>query len=113
MKWPGAAPNLKAQETARVPWGYDNPMGNFGGAQDTIGQVIGAILAGAMRGRDLDRVLRDNYRYPVPRADPDFGGLWGGTPFPPPWGRSNSWSQNRGSGLENRRQLFRPGRCAA
>ncbi len=87
-----------ARDRARTV-GYDNPMGNFGGAQDTIGQVIGGILAGALRGKDLDRVLHDNYRHPVPRADPDFGGLWGGTAsFPPPWGRPNSWDRDRGSG---------------
>jgi chromosome segregation ATPase len=78
--------------------GYDNPMGNFGNAQDMIGQVIGGILAGALRGQDLDRVLRDNYRYPEPRADPDFGGWRGGASFPPPWGRSGSWDRSGDSG---------------
>ncbi|MFY9643122.1 MAG: hypothetical protein WCD20_20835 [Rhodomicrobium sp.] len=74
--------------------GFDNPMGNYGNAQNTIAVVIGAILRGAMTGTDLDRVLRDNYRYPMPRTDPDFGGWPRTPPFPAPWGRASS---NRGN----------------
>jgi hypothetical protein len=69
--------------------GFDSPMGNYGGAQDAITQIIGGILGGVLRGTDLDRVLRDNYRYPAPRADPDFGGWRGGTSLPDPWGGSS------------------------
>jgi hypothetical protein len=66
--------------------GYDDPRGTFGGGQDVIGNVIGGILSGAMQGAMLDRVLRDNYRAPRRRADPDFG-QWGGMPsYPSPWG---------------------------
>ena len=68
--------------------GFDSPMGNYGGAQDAIAQVIGGILGGVLAGTDLDRVLRDNYRYPVPRADPDFGGWRRGSSLPDPWGRA-------------------------
>jgi hypothetical protein len=70
--------------------GLDNPMGNFGNAQDVIGQVIGGIIRGALRGSDLDHVLRDNYRSPAPRADPDFGGWERKSSFPNPWGRAGS-----------------------
>ena len=70
--------------------GFDSPMGNYGGAQDAIAQVIGGILGGVLAGTDLDRVLRDNYRYPVPRADPDFGGWRRGTSLPDPWARPSS-----------------------
>src|SRR5262249_15279962 len=70
--------------------GFDNPMGNYGSARDTIGVVIGGILRGALNGGDLDRVLRDNYRFPVPRSDPDFGGWSRRSSFPVPWGGSGS-----------------------
>ena len=73
-------------------------MGNYGGAQDAITQVIGGILGGVLAGTDLDRVLRDNYRYPVPRADPDFGGWRKGSSLPDPWGRGGSSDQRSGSG---------------
>jgi chromosome segregation ATPase len=63
--------------------GYQDPRGTFGGGQDVIGQVIGGILGGALQGVALDRVLRDNYRFPVPRADPDFGGREAS--WPNPW----------------------------
>jgi hypothetical protein len=69
--------------------GFGSPMGNYGGAQDAIAQVIGGILGGVLAGTDLDRVLRDNYRYPVPRADPDFGGWRRGTSLPDPWAGSS------------------------
>ena len=75
--------------------GFDNPMGNYGNAQDAIAIVIGGILRGAMAGTDLDRVLRDNYRHPMPRTGPDFGGWSRRAPFPVPWGRADS---NRKSG---------------
>ena len=78
--------------------GFDSPMGNYGGAQDVITQVIGGILQGALRGIDLDRVLRDNYRYPVPRADPDFGGWHRRSSLPNPGGRGGSSDQRSGSG---------------
>lgn len=67
--------------------GYDDPRGTFGG-QDAIGAVIGGILGGILRGGDLDRVFRDNYRAPVPRADPEFGRR----------GRAPSWPRPRGGG---------------
>jgi chromosome segregation ATPase len=76
--------------------GYDNPMGNFGGNADVIAGAIGGILAGVLRGNDLDRVLRDNYQRPQPRVDPDFGGgrmsgpwpgsTWTGGGDSPTWG---------------------------
>ena len=86
-----------ARDRARN-FGFDNPMGNYGNGQDAIGQVIGGILRGALGGRDLDRVLRDNYRYPVPRADPDFGGWGRRASLPQPWGRADSWGQRGGAG---------------
>src|SRR5262249_14990720 len=64
--------------------GYDNPMGNFGGQSD-ISEVIGNILRGVVVGGALDHVLRDNYRSPVPRADPDFGGRQSGPSWSSPW----------------------------
>jgi hypothetical protein len=68
--------------------GYDDPRGTFGGGgQEVIGEVIGGILRGVLQGRALDRVLRDNYRYPRPRADPDFGGP---PSWPNPWG-ADTW----------------------
>lgn len=79
--------------------GFDNPMGNYGSAQDAITQVIGGILRGALTGSELDRVLRDNYRYPMPRSDPDFGGWGRRASFPAPWGRPGSWDRrSSGSG---------------
>lgn len=66
-----------ARDRARSQ-GYDNPMGDFG-SQAAIGAVIAEILRGAMRGSDLDRVFRDNYRRPRPRVDIDFGGLGRGS----------------------------------
>jgi hypothetical protein len=78
--------------------GYDDPRGRFDGGQDIILQVIGGILAGALRGYALDRVLRDTFR-PGRRRDYDMGrwgemgpgglpGPWGGLPptLPGPWG---------------------------
>jgi hypothetical protein len=71
--------------------GYDNPMGHFGG-QVVIGEVIAGILRGAMRGGDLDRVFRDNYRRPRQRADIDFG--WPtGPSWPSPWGGGGTGSR--------------------
>jgi len=67
--------------------GYDDPRGTFGGGQDVIGNVIGGILSGAMQGAVLDRILRDNYRAPRRRADPDFGQWGGASSFPSPWGQ--------------------------
>jgi chromosome segregation ATPase len=62
--------------------GYDDPRGRFDGGNEIIGNVIGGILRGVVQGVVLDGVLRDNYRSPSPRADPDFGGRqadsWGG-----------------------------------
>ncbi len=78
--------------------GFDSPMGNYGNSQDVITAVIGGILRGAMTGTDLDRVLRDNYRYPMPRADPNFGGWNRSLPFPNPWGRAGSRDRGNGSG---------------
>ena len=70
--------------------GYDDPRGTFGGRRDVLGDVIGGILSGAMQGAVLDRILRDNYRAPRRRADPDFG-QWGGvSSFPSPWGRGTT-----------------------
>jgi hypothetical protein len=66
-----------ARDRARSQ-GYDNPMGDFG-SQTVIGEVIAGILRGALRGGDLDRVFRDNYRRPRPRVDIDFGGLGRGS----------------------------------
>ena len=90
--------------------GLDNPMGNFGNAEDVIGQVIGGIIRGALRGTDLDRVLRDNYRYPAPRADPDFGGWERRTSFPNPWGRAGSADKGNGSDWRTGGSFFVPSR---
>lgn len=67
--------------------GYDDPRGTFGGGRDVIGDVIGGILSGAIQGAALDRILRDNYRAPRRRADPDFGRWGGASSFPSPWGQ--------------------------
>ena len=79
--------------------GYDDPRGRFDGAEDIIAQVIGGILAGALRGYALDRILRDSFR---PGRRRDYGmGRWGemgpgGLPstLPGPWGgggRGGGW----------------------
>jgi len=65
--------------------GYQDPRGTFGGNKEIIGSVIGGILQGALQGAALDRVLRDNYRFPVPRADSDFGGRWEAPSWPNSW----------------------------
>jgi hypothetical protein len=67
--------------------GYDDPRVTFGGGRDVIGDVIGGILSGAIQGAMLDRILRDNYRAPRRRADPDFGQWGGASSFPSPWNR--------------------------
>jgi hypothetical protein len=89
--------------------GLDNPMGNFGNAEDVIGQVIGGIIRGALRGTDLDHVLRDNYRSPAPRADPDFGG-WERSSFPNPWARGGSADKGSGSDWRTGGSFFMPSR---
>jgi hypothetical protein len=66
--------------------GYDDPRGRFDGEGDAIGDVIGGILSGAIRGAVLDRILRDNYRAPRGRADPDFGHWEGASSLSHPWG---------------------------
>jgi hypothetical protein len=69
--------------------GYDDPRGRFDGGQDIILQVIGGILAGALRGYALDRVLRDTFRPGRRRGDYDIGGRWGDMGpggLPGPWG---------------------------
>jgi hypothetical protein len=70
--------------------GYDDPRGTFGGGREVIGDVIGGILSGAMQGAVLDRILRDNYRAPRRRADPDFGQWGGASSFPSPWERGRA-----------------------
>ena len=78
--------------------GFDNPAGTFGGQPDIAG-TIGGILAGALRGTDLDRVLRDNYRRPQRRVDPGFGGGWAGSPgssWPGPASDTPSWGDALG-----------------
>ena len=69
-----------------IPWGH------FGG-QVVIGEVIAGILRGAMRGGDLDRVFRDNYRRPRQRADIDFGGWPRGPSWPSPWSGGGTGSR--------------------
>ncbi len=97
-KCPGGALNWKEPAIAREILASIIPWGIMAARRMPLRRSSAGFSAGRCAGTDLDRVLRDNYRYPVPRADPDFGGLWGGTPFPAPWGRSDSWSRNRGSG---------------
>jgi hypothetical protein len=78
----------EARDRARTI-GYDDPRGRFDGGQDIILQVIGGILAGALRGYALDRVLRDTFRPGRRRGDYDIGGRWGDMGpggFPGPWG---------------------------
>jgi hypothetical protein len=87
--------------------GYDDPRGRFDGAEDIIAQVIGGILAGALRGYALDRVLRDTFR-PGRRRGYDTG-QWGemgpgGFPFPGPWGGlpptlPGPWGRMPGGGM--------------
>ena len=75
-------------------------MGTFG-SQVVIGEVIGGILRGAMRGDALDRVLRDNYRGPRQRADIDFGG-WprgGGGASAPSWPSPGGGGSGRRGGF--------------
>jgi hypothetical protein len=84
-------------------------MGNYGNAEEIIGEVIGGIIRGALRGTDLDRVLRDNYRYPAPpRADPDFGGGNRTSSVPNPWGRAGSSGQGNGSDWRTSGSFFVP-----
>ena len=63
-----------------------------------IGEVIAGILRGAMRGGDLDRVFRDNYRHPEQRADTDFGGWPRGSSWPSPGSGGGAGSRGGGSG---------------
>jgi hypothetical protein len=75
-----------------------------------IGQVIGGILGGALQGVALDRVLRDNYRFPVPRADPDFGGREAS--WPNPWsggGADGGSSWDRGGSADGGGSGWRTG----
>ena len=102
----------EARDRARSV-GYDDPRGRFDGGQDIILQVIGGILAGALRGYALDRVLRDTYRPGRRRGDYDIGGRWGdmgpgglpgpwgGLPptLPGPWGgMPGGWGGGKGGG---------------
>jgi hypothetical protein len=75
-----------ARDRARSA-GYDDPRVTFGGGREIIGDAIGGILSGAMQGAVLDRILRDNYRAPRRRADPDFGHWVGAPSVASPWGR--------------------------
>ncbi|KAA5602653.1 hypothetical protein F1193_03990 [Blastochloris sulfoviridis] len=65
--------------------GYGDPRGTFEGGADLLGEVIGGILTGAIRGAELDRVLRGGFRFPRPQSDPDFGRR-GRSPWPSPRG---------------------------
>ncbi|BBF91977.1 hypothetical protein [Blastochloris tepida] len=67
--------------------GYGDPRGTFDGGADLLGEVIGGILTGAIRGAELDRVLRGGFRFPRPQSDPDFGRR-GRSPWPGPRGGS-------------------------
>jgi hypothetical protein len=84
--------------------GYDDPRGTFGGGREVIGEVIGGILRGALQGGALDRVLRDNYQFPRPRTDPDFGGRRGAPSWPNPWseGRADGgWPRGESRGSDD------------
>src|SRR5262249_43558813 len=87
-----------ARDRARVD-GYDDPRGTFGGSGgQIIGQVIGGILQGAIQGAMVDRTLRDHYRAPQRRADPDFGSR-GDTPsWPNPWSGGGAGRGDTGGG---------------
>ncbi len=101
----------EARDRARSV-GYDDPRGRFDGGQDIILQVVAGILAGALRGYALDRVLRDTFRPGRRRGDHDFGrwgemgpgglpGPWGGLPptLPGPWGGiPGGWGGGGGGG---------------
>ena len=92
--------------------GYNDPRGRFDGGQEIILQVVAGILAGALRGYALDRVLRDTFRPGRRRSDHDFGrwgemgpgglpGPWGGLPptLPGPWGGGRGgWGGGGGRG---------------
>jgi len=70
--------------------GYDDPRGTFGGnGAEVIGDIIGAILRGAMSGGALDQVFRDNYRAPRRRSGAGWGG-GSGPSWPSPWGGGGS-----------------------
>jgi hypothetical protein len=70
--------------------GYDDPRATFDDGGDAISDVIGGILGGAIQGAALDRILRDNYRAPRGRADPDFGQWARTSSLPKPWTTNGS-----------------------
>jgi len=79
--------------------GYDSPIGGFNDKVD-LGSIIGGILSGAVRGGALDDIFRGGYRFPPPRANPDFGGRRGAPSWPGPWigGDSGSFGGSIGGG---------------
>jgi hypothetical protein len=70
--------------------GYDHPNATFGNER-VIAEVLGGILAGALKGSVLWDTLRGGYSNRPPRSRPDFGG---GFPFPIP----GPWNQDKDSG---------------
>jgi hypothetical protein len=87
-----------ARDRARLE-GYDDPRGGLGGSGgQVIGHVIGAILQGALQGRAIDNVLRDNYHAPRRRADLDFGGSADASSWPNPWGGGGIDTSGGGDG---------------
>ncbi len=64
--------------------GYDHPNATFGNER-VIAEVLGGILAGALKGSVLWDTLRGGYSNQPPRSRPDFGG---GFPFPIPGHRN-------------------------
>ena len=78
--------------------GFDSPMGNYGGAQDVITQVIGGILQGALRGTIWTAfcVTITAIRYLVPTRILEACGEE--RHFPRHGGVRTLWNRSRGSG---------------
>jgi chromosome segregation ATPase len=77
--------------------GYDDPIGGFSNG-DMIGEVIGGILAGAIKSRQLDDLFDQGYRQRRRRSS---GSLGGGIRFPSgpvrgPWTGGGSIGGPRG-----------------
>jgi hypothetical protein len=78
--------------------GYDDPRATFDGGGDAISDVIDGILSGAIQGAALDRILRNNYRAPRGRADPEFGQWRSTSSVPDPWATTGNSQSHDGNG---------------
>jgi hypothetical protein len=57
--------------------GYDDPMGGFVNDR-MLGEIIGGIVGGALRSRDLEQAMRDGFGRRETRSSGGFGGSWPG-----------------------------------